>query len=250
MVPARDDYAQALEYLRMLAQQDFATAWAGFSRGKITSAQIRDMFAAIVSEYGEQASWEAVNYLVLERSLDEDLAGLAFPQRATPAQYSQAVSSFDWAVNTSRKAGALDRALARRKLEGVLVRLVSQPAHKTVIDTTRRDGTAFARVPEPGACSFCLMLASRGATYGSRARALRVGAQRRTLRKGTKQAHGDAFHDNCRCIAIEVKRDGSNLPRINKDLEQLWSESHSRTHEDFKKALALRAEQAAMILSE
>ncbi|AZA08568.1 hypothetical protein CPPEL_02115 [Corynebacterium pseudopelargi] len=34
-------------------------------------------------------------------------------------------------------------SLALRKLEGVLVRLVSHPAHQTVISTAERDGTAF-----------------------------------------------------------------------------------------------------------
>lgn len=86
-----------------------------------------------------------------------------------------------------------------------------------------RDGTAFARVPEPGACSFCLMLASRGAVYTAKT----VGAVNK-------------FHDHCRCLGIEVKRDGSDLPRINRDLEQLWGDSESSTQADFEKALWAR----------
>lgn len=179
---------------------------------------------------------------MLQRSLDDELAGLPFPDRADAAAYSQAVSSFDWAVNTSLEGGALNGGLARRKLDGVLVRLVSQPAHQTVIGTVTRDGTAFARVSEPGACSFCLMLASRGAVYESRDHALRVGVD--GVSKRTKRERGAGFHDNCRCVAIEVKRDGSDLPRINKDLERLWDESGSTSQADFMKALETRAEQA------
>ncbi|WP_246394875.1 hypothetical protein [Corynebacterium anserum] len=82
------------------------------------------------------------------------------------------------------------------------------------------------------------MLASRGAVYASREHVLRVGAG--GLRKGTKRELGVAFHDHCRCLAIEVRRDGSDLPRINRDLERLWSESGSRTQADFKKALGAR----------
>ncbi|AZA08567.1 hypothetical protein CPPEL_02110 [Corynebacterium pseudopelargi] len=86
------------------------------------------------------------------------------------------------------------------------------------------------------------MLASRGAVYASRGHALSVGVN--GSGKNRKQGIGKAFHDKCRCLAIEVKRDGSNLPRINKDLEKLWADSDSRSHEDFKKALETRAEQA------
>lgn len=117
-----------------------------------------DFYADPSGGTGQVAAWEVVNYLILERSLDEDLVGLPFPDRADPAGFEQAVASFEWAVNTPRQGVVFDNDLARRKLDGVLVRLVSKPAHETVMQTVRRDGTAFARVPEPGACPFWLML--------------------------------------------------------------------------------------------
>lgn len=206
MPSPRDDYALALDGLRLLARQDFSSWWA--NTGDL--GRLREKFFEIQAVYGEQAAAAAVDYLVLSRSLDDDLAGLPFPDRADPAGYQQASKSFDWAVQTFRSASnvgerAVELQLARAKLDGILSRLVTKPGTDTVVRNVLRDGTAFARVPEPGACSFCLMLASRGAVY-------------------TKETVGrvNKFHDSCRCLGIEVKRDGSDLPRINRDLEREW----------------------------
>jgi len=62
-------------------------------------------------------------------------------------------------------------------------------------------GTRYARVPEPGACAFCLMLGSRGAAYTSDSVFGELGR----------------YHDNCRCLGIEVKTD-ADLPQLNRDL--------------------------------
>lgn len=39
------------------------------------------------------------------------------------------------------------------------------------------------------------------------------------------------FHDNCRCVGIEVK-DDSQLPQINRDLEKLWKEAGNKAKFD------------------
>lgn len=65
-----------------------------------------------------------------------------------------------------------------------------KPGHDTVMYNAKRDKAAFARVPEPGACKWCLMLASRGFTYS---------------RKTVDQTQdGERFHGNCRCHAMPV----------------------------------------------
>lgn len=223
MVVQQDDYALALAYLRLLAQQRFGELWRAGGVGRLTRSEVRDAFAELTVAFGEQAAAAAVDYLVLSRSLDEELAGLAFPDQADPVKYGHALASYDWALNTSMNAGVFDAVGARVKLDGILARVVSAQASGTIVRNVMRDGTAFARVPEPGACSFCLMLASRGAVYTAKT----VGAVNK-------------FHDHCRCLGVEVKRDGSDLPRINRDLEQLWSDSESSTQADFEKALRAR----------
>lgn len=231
MVAARDDYSLALDYLRILAQQEFATWWADVESHpeKVHDDELRDAFVLIQAKYGEQAAAAAVDYLVLSRSLDEDLAGLPFPDRADPVGFEQAASSYGWAVRQiHEESSPAEVAVALKKLSGIMDRLVSKPARGTVELNVLRDGTAYARVPEPGACAFCLMLASRGAVYS----------------KETVQTAG-GYHDHCRCLGIEVKRDGSDLPRINRDLEELWISSLSESQSDFELALATRSEFAS-----
>lgn len=221
----REDFALALEYLRLLAQQRFGEFWRAGGEGRLSRLEVRDAFAELAVEFGEQAAAAAVDYLVLSRSLDDDLAGLSLPDRADPVGFGQALASYDWALNTSVEAGVFDAVGARAKLDGVLARVVSGQASDTVALNVLRDGTAYARVPEVGACGFCLMLASRGAVYSAET----VGAVNK-------------FHDNCRCLGIEVRRDGSDLPRINRDLQELWQESGSVTQADFERALNTRRE--------
>lgn len=62
-----------------------------------------------------------------------------------------------------------------------------QPGRDTVMQAAHKENAAYARVPEPGACKFCLMLASRGFVY-------------------SKSTSGDSkkFHGKCRCNAMPV----------------------------------------------
>ena len=55
------------------------------------------------------------------------------------------------------------------------------------MQSAHKDNAAYARVPEPGACKFCLMLASRGFVYS------------KSTAGQTKK-----FHGKCRCNAVPV----------------------------------------------
>lgn len=220
-------YALTLDHLRMLAQQDLADWWANTSRlsPPVRMDTLREAFHAIQSAYGEQAALMAAENLFLKRSLDESLSQLEFPAIAEPVAYEKAAAGFNWATAKYREdfdPEALGEA--QGKLSGVLNRLVAQPAHDTHANAIIAAGTGYARVPEPGACSFCLMLASRGAAYS---------------REAVESAN--RYHDNCRCVAIEVKDDAS-LPRINRELKQLWDSTGKKlgatpTDRQFQEAL-------------
>lgn len=225
-----DQYGATLEQLRLLAQQRLADWWANTSglEPPLRMDTMREAFVAVQRMFGEQAAHAAADYLFMQRSLDEDLAMLEFPEVAEPASYGQAVASFDWATAKYRRE--FDPWLlpvAQDKLNGVMARLVARPAHDTVAEATLSAGTGYARVPEPGACTFCLMLASRGAVY---------------TRKTVQAAN--SYHDNCRCVGIEVKND-DELPRINRDLEELWEQAAQRnggvlSQREFHEALLQR----------
>ncbi|WP_126363835.1 VG15 protein [Corynebacterium kutscheri] len=148
------------------------------------------------------------NYLFLTRSLDDTLKGLEYPEVADPVGFVQAQKAFRRAMWVKDLDSLAEREKAKRKLQGVLNRLVVQPARDTVGLGVLQAGTAYARVAEPGACAFCLMLAARGEVYSD------------------STVFGDTgrYHDNCRCLAIEVKNK-SQLPRLNRDLADLWEET-------------------------
>ena len=84
------------------------------------------------------------------------------------------------------------------------------PAPRLVLDASSRISGVLAsmrwrRVPSPGACSFCLTLASRGAVYITAESAVTVGSphsKRRRSRRLTPMVDGGPFHDNCRCRAV------------------------------------------------
>ena len=205
----RSDYAMSLDGLRTLAQRDLLAWWKeteglGFVEQK---RLLLEPFASIVAQYGEQAAYAAADYLFLERSLDDTLRELEYPEIADPVGFEQAKGAYQSAMWVDNVEDTVARSLALQKLQGITNRLVAAPARETVGLATLRAGTLYARVPEPGACSFCLMLASRGAVYS-----------KDTVFKEMKQ-----YHDNCRCLAIESKTE-NDLPRINRDLMELRDE--------------------------
>lgn len=106
---------------------------------------------------------------------------------------------------------------------------VTQAFADTIALNAARDpkSRGWVRKPEPGACKFCLMLASRandfssGGVYASRESATRVVGrgmerQRRTDKLGRTQWRGkgvkargsrglgEAFHGSCRCTAVPI----------------------------------------------
>jgi hypothetical protein len=177
---------------------------------------MEEPFAEIVRTYGEQAAYSAADYLFLQRSLSDSLRGLEYPETADPVAFEQARSSYRWAMNTTKTAAAedgtiiADRVAALNKLAGITNRLVVSPARNTVENAVAKAGTRYARVPEPAACSFCLMLGSRGAVYS-----------KKTVLKDSGMGK---YHDNCRCLGIECEGD-HDLPKINQELQQLWKDT-------------------------
>lgn len=212
-----NQFSQNLDGLRILAQQDLLEAWSGNTGVPFVEFRksLEDVFPELVRAYGSAAAAEAADYVFLQRSLDRELSGMAFPSLADPVEYEKALASYMWAtrVSDAKMLSTGDEAIelamredSLRKLQGVTNRLVTEPARNTVFDATVAAGTRYARVPEPGACDFCLMLASRGAVYS------------RDTVVGNSM---NSYHDGCRCLGIEVKSD-SELPRINKDLMEKY----------------------------
>ena len=105
-------------------------------------------------------------------------------------------------------------------LSGGLTSILSTMAADTIYGNAQNDPvtTRFQRVPKPGCCGFCGMLASRGADYDSEESALRVvgrgvpvektkgkrGGQGKGIIPRGSRSVGQDFHDHCKCRAVQV----------------------------------------------
>ena len=120
-------------------------------------------------------------------------------------------------------------ALVYSLLSGGLTRVLTEMAADTVIGNAGLDPApmAYQRVPQPGCCAFCGMLASRGASettaYSSEESALRVvgrgvhvektrgrrGGQGKGIGARGSRKIGEKFHDHCKCRAVPVTEGNS-----------------------------------------
>lgn len=148
------------------------------------------LVAAVVHRFSPAAATLAVRHYEAERRR----AGIVAPYRARPAaappieQIGKTVSWATqplWAATPETEPKVLEQA--KQNLAGAVDKLVLDVGRTTIIDNVAADAKAkaWARVPEPGCCYFCALLATRGAVY---------------------DAHSVQFrtHDHCRCHAEPV----------------------------------------------
>lgn len=84
------------------------------------------------------------------------------------------------------------REQALQQISASLVRHSLQAGRSTVAESAVRNQITYARAPSPDACDFCIMLSSRGATYGS----------------ARSAGEGNQWHDDCRCVIEPVGPNG------------------------------------------
>lgn len=203
----------------------------------ITFDEFELIYGAIVDKYGNLAASSALIAVENSRRAADLWEELPTPEIAGPVPEQQVKKSLAWAAGSASVEDVRSLALV---LTGPLGRLVQQRARQTVWNAAASSGgkARYARLPEPGACAFCLMLASRGAVYTSQTVLStgepRPGPARQTHfrnRQATaghtyttgRRPEGLKFHDNCRCISIE-SYSRADLPQVVQDLEDEWQE--------------------------
>jgi hypothetical protein len=141
--------------------------------------------AAIVRRYSLAAGTLAVRFYQDQRRA----SGITAPFTARPAPLPpviQVAKTVDWATQPLWSKNP-DVTTAASNVTSASERLVLDVGRQTVTGNAQRDRNArgWARVTEPKACAFCLMLATRGAVY--------------------KQHTADFLtHAHCRCHAEPV----------------------------------------------
>lgn len=190
-------------------------------------------FKAAVARQVIAASQASASAAVLQYRRERVAAGVGggfTPVPADPPTVEQIAQTVDWAVqplwNSNVLAAATgqpeapptetlpsaDSAIAdaKARLAAATEQQVLDAGRNTVVDNAQRDRKAkgWARIPEPGACSFCLMLATRGAVYR------------------TEQTADFKSHDHCRCHVEPVFNAYEPSARV-REAQALWASSTS-----------------------
>lgn len=169
--------------------------------------------AALVGQYAEFSAGLAADFYDAEREAAA-VPGVFTVPVADPPPSEQTTESLRWATkdvwdrDTDNATVVLDPVdvrieTAMKKAEGVVDRLVLNVGRDTVLQAVREDpqAVAWARGAALGCCSFCALMASRGATYHTAGTAGRDANER--FNGDTGQAK---FHNWCRCVVIPVYR--------------------------------------------
>jgi len=194
MTTAREMQA-ANQALAKLAQRDLMGFWYGLGTDDpiALKAALLDFMPDLIATYGSAAAGLAADRYD-ELRADSVATGAFRAALADPLPDEQVQAVTRWALGPAFGDKA-DPAAALTMLTDAAQRLVRQQARNTVALNVERDpfGASYARVPKgKTTCAFCLMLASRGAVYGSKKSA-------ETIRNSGKH-----YHTKCDCEAEPV----------------------------------------------
>lgn len=157
-----------------------------FERPEAVQAAIFDFVPALVSEYGDVAASVAADWYD-ELRASEGVAGSFRAPLAPTVPEAQVSDRLGYATRASGPLWVSDSVTLTNFLALMTNEYVLQPGRDTVMQAAHKDKAAYARVPEPNACKFCLMLASRGFVYSK-----------------STAGQSKKFHGKCRCNAMPV----------------------------------------------
>lgn len=219
----------ALAELERLMLGDLGAMWRAAGLADDFAAWVIDAFPELVAQYGSIAGDLAAEWY------EESAPALAYRATAAPLpSLEKWATSASWALNVGDGLSSLDL------LGGTAQRGMFDQYRMTIITNAEAEGASYARHASANACPWCRMLATRGAVYGSKEKAERVGGrgtdvltnvgrtrgrQAKGVRARGKQSIGDKYHDNCHCIAVEV-RPGQTYeppPYVEKWSEEYWA---------------------------
>lgn len=218
---------RVIEDVVLVVQREIRSAFSviDISDPRLATDDLLEFVPAVIDMWGDVAATAAADWYDDVRPVVSRYAAVLAPH--LPAEQVDAMVR--WAVTPGWQAGDWDAAL--RNLEAGASRLTRDQARNTTRRNSLADPAAgaFVRVARPGACPFCLMLASRGAVYASEESATTVGTGRV---RGTRQA-GQSFHDNCRCFPSPVFTD-DDIPDLNRSLAEQWRQVTAGQRDQFR----------------
>lgn len=156
---------------------------------KGTLPQFITAIAALIHRYGTISGSQAQKFYKTERTA-AGVPGKITVHQAPLPKLTEVNDSVRWATkglySSDPKYAEENMKAARTLVQGVAQRAVLDVGRNTLINAVQNDKTAkgWARVTEPGACSFCILLSTRGMAYRS------------------EQSADFKSHNNCRCFAV------------------------------------------------
>jgi len=181
-------FEKANDGIATLVERDLLAFLASLdpARPDAVKADLFEFVPVLIAQYGDIAATVAADWFD-ELRADEGVSGRFRAPLAplVPDEQVNARLGYATRANGPLYSGAFDTLAAFTAMMANEYAL--QPGRDTVIQAAHKDRAAYARVPERGACKFCLMLASRGFVY-------------------SKDTVGDSkkFHGKCRCNAMPV----------------------------------------------
>lgn len=221
------NHRSQLMQLRGLADRDIAALLAAVSGAPV--AEVRNTLIEALSEVVAPylaASGELAAVLIEDLRAEAGRRGVFYAESATPAFAPAKVDgTVRWAVGPLADE-TLEATVATR-LSGSVARAIMDASRDTMMTNGAREGVRFQRMPRPGCCAFCGMLASRPPwmAYKSEASAGGVvgrgveesrnfnedGSQRLFgnrmaggVRARGKREIGAATHDECHCVIVPL----------------------------------------------
>jgi hypothetical protein len=181
-------FEQANNGIADLVERELLAFLVGLNFGKpdLVQAALFEYVPGLVSEYGDIAASVAADWYEDMRDA-EGVTGSFRAPLAPSVPLEQVNSRIGYATRANGPLWLGDSATLSAFLGMMTNEYALQPGRDTVMQAAHKDNAAYARVPEPGACKFCLMLASRGFVYS------------KSTAGGTKK-----FHGKCRCNAVPV----------------------------------------------
>lgn len=184
----------ANQSLVALALRDLSAFWGALNLAGSPVA-VRDAlleyFPELLTLYSDTAAVLAGDFYDELRNVPASSARFA-ALLAEPTDPEVARADARWALGPLFQAEP-DPLQVFSNLEGVTHRLILQSGRDTIANSAFRDPvrTGYARIPGGlTTCKWCVMLASRGAVYGSAASA---------------GAEGNKYHSHCDCVPTPVR---------------------------------------------
>lgn len=180
-----DEHRAEVADIVAVAQADLAEAWPDLPLDDAdgTRRLLAGMVTEMVADYGAMAAGAGADWYMESRA-EAGVRGRLVPTLSVPLNAAQIDANVGWAV--SPLYGSTDAATALSRAAGVVQRLTANADRATILTNARRDpaGVRWYRGASASCCSFCALVASRGAVYRSESSA------------------DFKAHNNCRCFPV------------------------------------------------